>query len=267
MPQVRLLEKLERMSGGRNSLAGWRRVLGADFDEVRPLLTAVTGERASTYPCPVFGTALTVREQLGGNRYVAFASGDDAGTDDEDLDLTWEDVQAWAVDGKKLGEALQGCKGGEDDKDDRNDGVTHEDILREVLMNRETLSRQGLDQLRQQQQQRETISEMAQGPADFLAGLRIKLTKQQMQSFIDLVETVQEDGRKRARSYAEIALTRGITRQAVGKRATALYKKHKGIKDYVTGIRHPEKDEFFSEMGPQRRRKAGIDKSYGYDDE
>jgi hypothetical protein len=110
MPQVKLLEKLERMNGGRDSLAGWRHVLGADFDEVRPLLASVTGERASTYPCPVFGTSLMVRERLGGNGYVAFASGDDAGADDEDLMLTWEDVQAWSVDGKKLEEALQGCR-------------------------------------------------------------------------------------------------------------------------------------------------------------
>ncbi len=107
MPQVKLLEKLERMNGGRDSLAGWRRVLGADFDEVRPLLAAVTGERASTYPCPVFGTSLMVRERLGGNGYVAFASGDDAGADDEDLMLTWEDVQAWALDEGKIEELLR----------------------------------------------------------------------------------------------------------------------------------------------------------------
>jgi len=100
--QAKLLEKLHRMKAGCDTLTGWRRVLGTDFDEVRPLLVKVTGECADTYPCPITGVSLLVREKQGGDGYVAFATGDDAGGDNEDLELSWDDVQAWVLDEAKV---------------------------------------------------------------------------------------------------------------------------------------------------------------------
>lgn len=76
-------------------LAWWKRYLGAAFDGARPLLAPCEGVAAKSYPCPVSGARLTVRET--GGRYVAFATGDAAG-DVPDLDLSWEDVQAWRLD-------------------------------------------------------------------------------------------------------------------------------------------------------------------------
>lgn len=115
MPQAKLHNRLKLMQGSSASMAGWQRLLGADFDEARPLLVKVTGECVSTYPCPISGVSLLVREKPDGDGYIAFATGEDAGWDDEDLDLSWNDVQVWTLDKSLLSPGGEKSGGSGDD--------------------------------------------------------------------------------------------------------------------------------------------------------
>lgn len=90
-----IASKLATLPSASESLAGWRLLLGVDFDEVRPHLLRCHGKRVGGYPNPEGDGWLTVRES--GDGYVAFASGDEA-EDFEDVRLTWEEVQSWRVD-------------------------------------------------------------------------------------------------------------------------------------------------------------------------
>jgi len=80
-------------------LAWWRLVLGADYDAARAFLKPCLGLAATSFPCPDTGLRLTIRETAG--RFRAFPTGEDA-SDADDLDLNWDDVQAWQVDGPGL---------------------------------------------------------------------------------------------------------------------------------------------------------------------
>jgi ElaB/YqjD/DUF883 family membrane-anchored ribosome-binding protein len=90
-----ILQKLMALPSASESLAGWKVLLGEDFEEVRPHLLPCHGEHVGGYPNPEGGGWLTVRES--GDGYVAFATGDEAEVVD-DVRLVWDDVQAWRLD-------------------------------------------------------------------------------------------------------------------------------------------------------------------------
>ena len=84
-----------RLRQAREPLAWWRHHLGPEFESLHRLLTPCPGVAGKSYPCPDTGIRLQVRESGAG--YVAFATGDVA-EDVPDLNLQWEDVQAWRLD-------------------------------------------------------------------------------------------------------------------------------------------------------------------------
>lgn len=90
----------------RDSLAGWRERFGETLAVIRPFLVPCTGERVNGYPCPLTGIRLQVREKQGG--YMAFPSGEQA-EDTDDLELKWDDVQAWRLDEDRIVDGLCGA--------------------------------------------------------------------------------------------------------------------------------------------------------------
>lgn len=108
---------ISRLRQAREPLAWWQRHLGPAFERVRRLLVPCPGIAGKSYPCPDTGVRLQVRESGAG--YVAFATGD-AAEDVPDVNLRWEDVQAWRIDSDGLRRELAvalGVSGGPTDGD------------------------------------------------------------------------------------------------------------------------------------------------------
>ena len=110
----------------------------------------------------------------------------------------------------------------------------------------------------------DSMRELAEGADRFLAGLRQKLTKEQADLFFELIASQEDDGGRRVRSYAEIGVKLGISKQAVQQRFRRMAEKNPSVGDYIKAIRHPEKSRLFSEMSPRERRANGVDGSYDH---
>ena len=130
---------------------------------------------------------------------------------------------------------------------------------------------QALDEGDQRQsvseRRRMMIEDMSAGPDRFLSGLAARINNEKTRVLLlALMEKVNDDGRERYLTYAEIGeRIGGISKQAIGARVTRLRLKYPGPWDYVEGLREPEKAARFSEISPSERRKRGIDESYNYD--
>jgi len=74
-----------------------KQLLQEDFETLKHFIYKVPGKVATSYPDPVWGCLLLVRQKLDGG-YVAFPTGEDAGINEEDVVLTDEDVQMWSLD-------------------------------------------------------------------------------------------------------------------------------------------------------------------------
>jgi len=100
--------RIALLRSANESLAWWRGRLGDGFEAVRPYLVPCTGVRATGYLCPTTGLRLQVREKRDG--YVAFPTGENA-EDADDIDLVWDDVQAWRLDVAALGRGISDALG------------------------------------------------------------------------------------------------------------------------------------------------------------
>lgn len=116
-----------------------------------------------------------------------------------------------------------------------------------------------------QQQQQETIEDMAEGADRFLAGLQARLTKTERELFLELVARKDTPAGPQVLGYTEIGKRLGITKQAVHKRLKALETAHPQAADYLRAIRDPAKPRNFSELSPTARRQEGVDEAYGYE--
>jgi len=90
---------LNLMRNTRACLADWEIALGPHMPRVRPLLVLCIGQIAASYPTPGSKLRLRVRQREVG--YLAHPVGE-FDVDAEDLHLTDEEVQLWALDWKKV---------------------------------------------------------------------------------------------------------------------------------------------------------------------
>lgn len=112
---------------------------------------------------------------------------------------------------------------------------------------------------------RQELTATAEGIDRFLAELRNRLSKAELDFFLELIGTMESGVTRRVRTYREIGVRLGISKQAVQKRHKALSLKHPGLGEYVRSIRNPAKPQNFSEMSPSERRRQGIEDSFSSD--
>jgi hypothetical protein len=246
-------------------LADWAVALRGDLGRIRPLLLKCMGRMTKSYPDPGSGLRLTVEARGAG--FLAFPVGD-FDLDAEDLALTETEVQLWRLDWGKttraFPELLECGRLGE--------GISLEELRGVMADGFKDIKRERIEDLLKAKQQSAAIEEMALPPDQFLAGLSAKLKAEERILFFDLIAKIEEGGKKRFLTYAEIAMkqkgrgqNRGVTRQAIGSRVKRLFAKNSSLRKYVEALRKPAKEEVFSEKSPSWRRKMGVEESYGYD--
>lgn len=80
-----------------------------------------------------------------------------------------------------------------------------------------------------------------------------------------LLVTRDPEGGGRMLSYEEIGKRLGITKQAVSARVKKMARGFPPAHRYVEQVRKVAETSLFSELGPSRRRKAGVDDAYGFE--
>jgi len=116
----------------------------------------------------------------------------------------------------------------------------------------------------QDDRNRQTINEMAEGPEKFLAGLRSRIREREnVDLFMALTEKTKDGAFERYRTFKEIGVRLGgITKQAVAARVSKFRGLYPEPWGYIDALRQPPKAACFSELSPSERKARGIDKAF-----